>query len=121
MAQPLWRVKPPFEPGTIWVGPNSAAKRDGMWVGTLGELVTGPQPTVWLSSEKEQVIAVVGKRGSGKSFTLGVLCEGLTLVDIPAHVGIQNKPRAVLLFDPLDIYWTTALSVGASSNAEAQR
>jgi uncharacterized protein len=121
MAQPLWRVKPPFEPGVVWVGPNSAAKANGIWIGTLGELVSGPVPAVWLSSEKEQVIAVVGKRGSGKSFTLGVLCEGLTLEPLPAHVGIQSKPRAVLLFDPLDIYWTAALSVKASTNPEVQR
>jgi hypothetical protein len=76
---------------------------------------------VWLSTSKEQVIAVVGKRGSGKSFTLGVVAEGLALASEAPHVSRQSHPRATLLFDPLDVYWTTRLSVASSANEEAQR
>jgi hypothetical protein len=120
----LWKLKPVLDPNAnpIWVGPSASAKRDGIWIGVSSELGSGGQPQVWLSTAKEQVIAIVGKRGSGKSFTLGVLCEGLTCKDPPKQVCIGgNRGRAVLLFDPLDIYWTTRLSVTASSNSEAQK
>src|SRR2546427_930743 len=121
MVAPLWKLKPQLDAGTlgIWVGPATQAKGDGLWLGQLAEMVAGNPPRVWLSTSKEQVVAVVGKRGSGKSFTLGVLCEGLTLESLPATIGIQTRPRAVLLFDPLDIYWTTRLSVSPSANTEA--
>jgi hypothetical protein len=78
-------------------------------------------PPVWLSTAKEQVIAVVGKRGSGKSFTLGVIAEGLALSAPVGHVAKQPRPRAVLLFDPLEVYWTTRFPVQSSDNAEATR
>ena len=59
----------------------------------------GKQPPIWLGTGREQVVAVVGKRGSGKSFTLGVLAEGLASgPDSP--IARQANPRAVLLFDP---------------------
>src|SRR5437899_1349777 len=106
-----WRVKPPLDPPRqgIWVGPGRPAG-DGLWLGTLAETVSGPQPRASLSTSKEQVIAVVGKRGSGKSFTLGVLIEGL-VCGPDTVVGRQESPRAVLVFDPLDIYWTSRYGV----------
>ena len=116
-----WRVKPPIEAPRdgVWLGPGGP-EGDGVWLGTLAEAVTGPQPRVWLSTAKEQVVAIVGKRGSGKSFTLGVIVEGLVGGQNTA-VGRQSRPRAALVFDPLDIYWTTRYSVVPSGNAEAQR
>jgi hypothetical protein len=91
-----------------------------VWLGTLAEAVDGKQPLVWLSTSKEQVVAVVGKRGSGKSFTLGVIVEGLVACG-ESGIGRQEHPRAVLLFDPLDVYWTTRFPVASSENPEAQR
>jgi DNA helicase HerA-like ATPase len=82
--------------------------------------VTGRQPQVWLSTEKEQVVAVVGKRGSGKSFTLGLIAEGLSS-GAESLIARQTRPRAVLLFDPLDVYWTTRYPVAPSANEEAER
>ena len=103
----------------MWLG-SGGADTDGMWLGTLAETVTGRQPQVWLSTEKEQVVAVVGKRGSGKSFTLGLIAEGLSN-GTESLIARQSRPRAVLLFDPLDVYWTTRYSVAPSANEEAQR
>ena len=73
-----------------------------------------------MSTQKEQVVAVVGKRGSGKSFTLGVIAEGLAAVG-STPIAEAEGDRAVLLFDPLDVYWTTRYGVAPSENAEAQR
>jgi uncharacterized protein len=121
MVSTEWRVKPAIQPARegIWVGAGGSSS-DGLWLGTLAEAVSGKQPPVWLSTAKEQVISVVGKRGSGKSFTLGVIAEGLSVTNGEA-LGRHATPRAVLLFDPLDVYWTTKFAVGKSDNREAQR
>src|SRR5438132_13424254 len=123
MARPIWKIKPPLDTPAagIWLGPGSQIPKDGLWLGTLAELGPTKLPQVWLSTSKEQVIAVVGKRGSGKSFTLGVVMEGLSMSSPAPHVARQSRPRAALLFDPLDVYWTTRFSIGPSANVEAQR
>jgi len=120
---PLWKIKPQLDvpSGGIWLGPGASAQADGLWLGSLGELGGAKVPPVWLSTAKEQVVAVVGKRGSGKSFTLGVIAEGLALSAPATHVAKQPRPRAVLLFDPLEVYWTTRFAVHSSTNAEANR
>lgn len=123
MANALWKIKPVLDAGSagIWVGPGAHRPRDGLWLGSLAELGPTKPPLVWLSTAKEQVIAVVGKRGSGKSFTLGVMAEGLALGSKAEHVARQERPRAALLFDPLDVYWTTRFPVAPNQNDEAQR
>jgi len=52
---------------------------------------------------------------------LGVIAEGLSL-SLPSatHVARQISNRATLLFDPLDVYWTTRYPVAPSGNKEAQ-
>jgi DNA helicase HerA-like ATPase len=116
-----WKVKPAIETSSkgVWIGPGTDGQ-DGLWLGTLAESVAGRQPQVWLNSAKEQVVAIVGKRGSGKSFTLGVLIEGL-VSGVESRVGKQYQPRAALIFDPMDIYWTTKYPVTASDNSEVNR
>lgn len=120
---PVWKIKPPLDsPGSgIWLGPGSHNPGDGVWLGSLAELGPTKLPQVWLSTGKEQVIAIVGKRGSGKSFTLGVVAEGLALASTAQHVARQSRLRATLLFDPLDVYWTARFPVGSAENSEAQR
>lgn len=118
----LWRLRPQIDAKqAVWLGP-ACDRAVGVRLGTLAELAKSGMPTVWLSTAKEHVVAIVGKRGSGKSFTLGVIAEGLCVR--PAHAegifsGVQN--RAVLLFDPLDVYWTTRYPVGPSENEEVHR
>src|SRR6266508_2753932 len=121
MVTTLWRIKPVLDSPRqgIWLGPGQAGG-DGIWLGTLAETVTARQPQVWIGTSKEQVVAIVGKRGSGKSFTLGVLVEGL-VSGSDTILGRQSAARAVLIFDPLDIYWTTKYPVAPTENAEAQR
>jgi uncharacterized protein len=117
----LWRVRPQLDVPKegIWLG-SGAARGDGVHLGTLAEVVSGKQPPIWLATGKEQVVAVVGKRGSGKSFTLGVIAEGLG-TGPKSIIGHQVNARGVLLFDPLDVYWTLRYAVTESANAEANR
>lgn len=123
---PLWKIKPQisWSGGAIWVGPGAAAQRLGFLVGQLAEQTpTNPPPKVWFGSGKEQVLAIVGKRGSGKSFTLGVIAEGLSVCNGPRMevISTSNDRRAVLLFDPLDLYWTLRFSIQDTDHPEAKR
>ena len=63
----LWRVRPQLDvpKDGLWLG-SGASQGDGVYLGTLAESVSGKQPSIWLATGKEQVVAVVGKRGSGK-------------------------------------------------------
>src|ERR1700722_3261654 len=120
MITTQWRVSPQLDaPRTgIWLG--AGGEGDGIWLGSLAEVSNGTRPKVWLATGKEQVVAVVGKRGSGKSFTLGVIAEGLA-ANGKTDLSRSEHPRAVLLFDPLDVYWTTRYGVAPAENKEANR
>src|SRR3954468_17733199 len=121
MITTQWRVSPELDSPKqgVWLGAGGVG--DGDWLGSLAEVGSGARPVVWVATVKEQVVAVVGKRGSGKSFTLGVIAEGLAASSATPHVARQVKPRATLLFDPLDVYWTTRFPVAPTANEEAQR
>ena len=47
------------------------------------------------------VVVIVGKRGSGKSYTMGAIAEGLS--DLPTEV---KQNLAIVLLDTMGIYWT---------------
>ena len=55
--------------------------------------------------DRSRVILITGKRGSGKSYTLGVITEEL-FTSVPSS---QSK-ILILLIDPLGIFWTFCLS-----------
>jgi uncharacterized protein len=50
---------------------------------------------------KSHVIFIVGKRGSGKSYTLGVIAEGI--YDLPPEI---KENLSVVMLDTMGIYWT---------------
>lgn len=50
---------------------------------------------------KSHVILVVGKRGSGKSYTLGTIAEGMA--NLPEEI---TKNLAVVMFDTMGIFWS---------------
>ena len=50
---------------------------------------------------KSHVVFVVGKRGSGKSYTMGVIAE--SILDLPEEI---RKNIAVVILDTMGIYWT---------------
>ncbi len=56
---------------------------------------------MFLDVVRSHVILVCGKRGSGKSFSLGVISEGIC--GLPEEVA-QNI--AVIIFDTMGIFWT---------------
>ncbi|MGV8150874.1 MAG: ATP-binding protein [Candidatus Woesearchaeota archaeon] len=56
---------------------------------------------IYLDVTRSHVFFVVGKRGSGKSYTMGVIAEGIS--DLPSE--IKNN-ISVILLDTMGIYWT---------------
>lgn len=67
---------------------------------TMGNVVSlGNQ--IHLDALRPHVILIAGKRGSGKSYTMGVIAEGLA--SLPPEVS-QNVTS--LIIDTMGIYWT---------------
>lgn len=56
---------------------------------------------VYLDVTRAHVFFVVGKRGSGKSYTMGVIAEGIS--DLPEEI---KSNISVILLDTMGIYWT---------------
>jgi hypothetical protein len=56
---------------------------------------------VSLDVTRAHVFFIVGKRGSGKSYTMGVIAEGIS--DLPPEI---KSNISVILLDTMGIYWT---------------
>src|SRR5262245_20415196 len=99
----LFRVTPSIARGLrrlVTGGPGNVASAV---LGRLSEF--GPSKEVAFDLEKQHVVAVVGKRGSGKTHTLGVLVEGLAAAAAGGSTGIStgSSRQAVVVFDTLNL------------------
>lgn len=56
---------------------------------------------IWMDIARSHVVLVAGKRGSGKSYSIGVMAEELS--DLPQEA---KKNIASLIFDTMGIFWT---------------
>ncbi|MBI4447801.1 ATP-binding protein [Candidatus Woesearchaeota archaeon] len=56
---------------------------------------------IFLDVVRSHVIYVVGKRGSGKSYSIGVVAEGIS--DLPEDI---KKNISVIILDTMGIFWT---------------
>jgi uncharacterized protein len=56
---------------------------------------------IFLDVTKSHVVFVCGKRGGGKSYTLGVIAEGIT--DLPPEI---KQNISVILIDTMGVFWT---------------
>ncbi len=77
--------------GTILIGKNYVS------MGNTYSLAN----KVYLDVARSHVVYVCGKRGSGKSYTLGVIAEGITSLEKDIR---QNL--SVIILDTMGIYWT---------------
>ncbi|HSU73119.1 MAG TPA: ATP-binding protein [Candidatus Binatia bacterium] len=66
----------------------------------MGQVTALSQP-VYLDLNKAHVVFVAGKRGSGKSYTLGVIAEGIA--NLPVE---YRRKLSVIMLDTMGIYWT---------------
>jgi len=66
----------------------------------MGAVTTLSQP-IYLDLNKAHVTFVCGKRGSGKSYCLGVIAEGIA--SLPEE---HRNQLSVIMLDTMGIYWT---------------
>lgn len=102
--------------GDIIAGDPSSRARDLILLGKLAE--AGRMRRVWLDTSGEQVMAVFGKRGTGKSYSLGVFLEGLAAGSGDGPIARLHTPRASLVLDIMDIFWTSQIPLASSGPSE---
>ncbi|MBW2974342.1 DUF87 domain-containing protein [Candidatus Woesearchaeota archaeon] len=56
---------------------------------------------IYMDVTRSHVVFVCGKRGSGKSYTMGVISEGMS--DLPEEI---KKNISIIMLDTMGIYWT---------------
>ena len=84
-------------------------------IGRLAE--AGVITQVFFEATSEHVVAIFGKRGSGKSYTLGSISEGFCTQEKESGISVISKDNAILLFDTLGIYqWMDILLEESSSS-----
>ncbi len=80
--------------------------------GTKGAILLGKQfvhqdektflgGNIWLEVAGAHVVFICGKRGGGKSYTMGVIAEGFTLLDEKIRENLS-----IIMLDTMGIYWT---------------
>ncbi len=60
---------------------------------------------VWLDASYPYVMLIPGRRGTGKSYTLGVLAEGLSLSKEETNITTKEKRQTVVVIDTLGQFW----------------
>jgi hypothetical protein len=111
-----YRVDPKLEQGDVFVGTEGSGTR--VLVGAVAE---PGSPKVWFNASKEFVALVIGKRGSGKSHTLGGLVEAMSTKSENTSISSLGMKRAVLLIDPMGNFWPTAIPVSADGPPKVKR
>jgi DNA helicase HerA-like ATPase len=109
-------VEPQIE-GEVTVGTEGTGSR--LYLGRVAE--TGPPRRVFFNAAKEFVVLLNGKRGSGKSHTLGVLLEGLATREDNCSIATHTSRRAVLLLDPMGNFWTTSHLAARDGSPKARQ
>ncbi len=74
----------------------------------LGKQAETPYRNVWLDTRGAHVVYIMGKRRSGKSFTLGALAEGLAA---SGWIKQGAMSQGVLILDTMNVYLTMPFGV----------
>lgn len=99
-----------------YVGTQNYDSKGWVYLGRLAE--TGPLTDVRFDTDISHVIALFGKRGSGKSYTLGSLLEGLCTANAESSIAANRKNSAVLLFDTLGVFQWMGMLLQEDSEKE---
>ena len=97
-----------FRSNPGYAGTHNCDSKGWVYLGRLGE--AGPLTDVRFDTDMAHVMALFGKRGSGKSYTLGTLLEGLCTAEAEASIAVNLGNSATLLFDTLGVFqWMSTL------------
>lgn len=113
---PGYQLEPELPKGDVLAGDPAGRGVDRILLGKLVE--AGQARKLYLDASGEQVIAILGKRGTGKSYTLGVLIEGLAAGQGENPVSTMTTPRSALVLDIMDIFWTSAIPLSVDGSPE---
>lgn len=102
--------------GDILAGDAAQRARDKVLLGRLTE--AGPKRNLWLDISGEQVVAILGKRGTGKSYSLGVMIEGLASGHGATPLASLATPRGALVLDIMDIFWSSQIPLAEGGSPE---
>jgi hypothetical protein len=100
----------------VTIGVADGKERDWIYLGRLAE--TGPLTDVRFDVYHPHVVAVFGKRGSGKSYTMGSMLEGLCTTHKETLISQIQRDKAILLLDTLGIFQWTDIGLDAGTISE---
>ena len=95
--------------GDLMIGTEGDGLR--AYIGRLAE--SGPSRRLYFGGSGEFVSLIIGKRGSGKSHTLGTIIESFATQENNTSISEHKQRRATLLLDPMGNFWTTAYQVSS--------
>jgi ABC-type dipeptide/oligopeptide/nickel transport system ATPase subunit len=103
-----------FKSSPAEFGMHGRSAENWVYLGRLAE--AGPLTDVRFDTGLAHVIGLFGKRGSGKSYTLGTLLEGLCTREAATTISANPRTQAVLLFDTLGIFQWVNIALNEQSH-----
>ncbi|AMM40023.1 nucleotidyltransferase [Candidatus Desulfofervidus auxilii] len=98
---------PLFRENNILVGMiGCGLELEAIFLGKIAEY--GKNLNIWLDCEGAHAIYVIGKRRSGKTYTLGVIAEGLVS---NKWLKQGDQKQAILVLDTMNVFITSSYSV----------
>jgi hypothetical protein len=105
-----YTVKPRYTSRNVaFIGASDEHESDWIYLGRLAEI--GPLTDVRFDAAHPHVTAIFGKRGSGKSYTMGSMLEALCTVNNETSISSIQRNTAILLLDTLGIFQWTDISL----------
>src|SRR5262245_9828798 len=97
---------------SILVGAHSPGSSEALYLGKHAE---SPFRGVWMDLRGAHALYIMGKRRSGKSYTLGAIAEGLA-----AQKWIRQGSRqpGILILDTMNVYLTMPFGVEDTLNID---
>lgn len=110
-------IMSPALEGDVEVGPEGVKNR--IYLGRLGE--KGMLRKVFFRAGREFVLLILGKRGSGKSYTLGVVLEGLATKAPSSSLSTMESRPGILLLDPMMNFWPFVIPVNGTGPEKVKK
>lgn len=103
-------------------GKRSESSKNLIYVGKVAENTSGSNllgADIWLDVAFPHVIYITGTRGSGKSFDLGVLVEGISTLSEASPVQEAVDPITSFVIDTQSQFWTLGYAPRSEVEANA--
>lgn len=125
--EPLLKVTQPAKGSGIILGRSNRTKESLSNLAYVGQVIENTigrsylGTGLWLDIDFPHVIYITGTRGSGKSFDLGVLIEGISALAEQSVVQHDVAPQCSILLDMQNQFWTLAYEPRSAIPENAQQ